>query len=328
MKTALLILAVLLLQLGCGSTPVSTTSVASEIPVPEVKAAPPHWEAPEPQTPEPVYPGKTIDQIFPIIRDHDFREKELKEKSYSIPAGGFEVNIHGFAPRTISRGRNKLFRFKTLTPKEYSSGLVGVSRLLGKRSKQIYTVTVGPGAVCCTNYWITDVSTGKPREIFRSEEFGSFRDPMEVFDADGDGIYELVQFDSAFRYFMDSCGSCSPEPRAVFKYNKKVGRYMPVAGIQQDFIKKSFRLEEKRLEEAFRMLKKDGWKADSDFPDDATPYIVDLFYLGEERKSWAAFERYFADAPYKAKIRAAIKFRVKGSKFLAALKVGLRRKKT
>ena len=27
----------------------------------------------------------------------------------------------------------------------------------------------------------------------------------EIFDEDGDGVYELVQFDSCLRYFKDDC---------------------------------------------------------------------------------------------------------------------------
>lgn len=144
------------------------------------------------------YPGKTIDEIFPFIAEHDFMEENFKGKTYSEKVDKFEITIKNFAPKMIIKDGKTIFNFKTLYPNEYHSNLIGVSHLLGKNSKQIYVVSGGPGGVCCTNYWITEVSGKTPRNIFRSEDFGSFRDAMEIFDADGDGIYELVQFDSAF----------------------------------------------------------------------------------------------------------------------------------
>ncbi len=266
------------------------------------------------------YPGRTIDQIFPIIESHDFMEEDFKQKTYTVNAEGFQVGINNFTPKTISKNGKHLFKFITLTPREYSSNLVGISHLLGKNSKQIYVVANGPGGVCCTNYWITDVSSGTPRNIYRSEDFGSFRDPMEIFDSDGDGIYELMQWDSAFRYFMDDCGSCSPEPRAIFKYDKKTQTYLPAKGVQQDFVKEGFLKTEKWLAETFEKLKtSDDPGEELNFHRSLLAHIVDLFYLGEERKAWKTFDKYFSNDSHTKKIRDEIKSRLRQSKFYQAL---------
>lgn len=266
------------------------------------------------------YPGVTIDQKFSFIESHSFQEKDFKEKTFSVNAEDFQVTIKNFAPKTISKNGKIIFSYKTLYPNEYSSSLVGVSHLLSENSKEIYVVATGPGGVCCTNYWITDVSGEEPKNIFRSEDFGGFRDPMEIFDADGDGIYELMQWDSAFRYFMGDCGSCSPEPRAIFKYDEKLGKYLPAKGIQQDFVKESFLKTEKWLTETSKKLKEaqdPGLKLD--FHRSLLSHIVDLLYLGEESKAWKTFDEYYSNDFDKEKTRTEIKKRLRQSKFYQQL---------
>lgn len=248
-------------------------------------------------------------------------EQDFKGKTYSINVEDFQITVKNFSPQTIGKNGKIIFSFKALYPNDYHSILVGVSHLLGKNSKEIYVVAVGPGAVCCTNYWIMDVSNGKPRNIFRSEDFGGFRDPMEIFDADGDGAYELVQFDSAFRYFMDDCGSCSPEPRAVFKYNRKTGTYLPARGIQQNFVKESLSDAQKGLAETLERLKKEeNLGLELDFHRSLLAHVVQLLYLGDERKAWKTFDKYFPKNFDKEKTRSEIKKRLRESKFYRALK--------
>lgn len=275
------------------------------------------------------YPGVTIDQKFPIIENHDFTDREFQMKSYSVKAEEFQIGIRHFAPKTISKNDKVIFKFKTLYQEGYWSSLVGISHLLGENSKEIYTVASGTGGVCCTNYWITDVSGEKPRNIFRSEDYGEFRDPMEIFDAEGDGIYEIVQFDSAFRYFMGDCGSCSPEPRAVFKYDKKKKEYLPAKGIQQDFVKESFIETEKWLAETQEKIRKETYEKLEkeknlgivlDLHQNLLSHTVDLIYIGEEEKAWEIFDKYFPKNFDKEETRAEIKNRLRDSKFYQALK--------
>lgn len=332
MKKIILTLIFLLWQLGCQNQQISYHNTENAYLAPQAQTAPKNIisntanETPKPgaENNEETYPGVTIDEKFPIIEQHDLQEKDFKEKTYSVNVENFQVIVKNFSPKTISQKEKTIFNYKTLYPNNYWSNLIGVSHLLGKNSKEIYVAATGPGAVCCTNYWITDVSTGTPRNVFRSEDFGNFRDPMEIFDADGDGIYELVQFDSAFRYFMDDCGACSPEPRAVFKYDKKTGTYLPAKGIQQDFVKESFLRTEKWLAETFEKLEKLEKQKDVslvlDFYRNRLAHIVDIFYIGDERRAWKTFDKYFSDDPYKEKTRAEIKNRLQQSKFYQALK--------
>ncbi|HEV7644422.1 MAG TPA: hypothetical protein VGO50_10805 [Pyrinomonadaceae bacterium] len=143
---------------------------------------------------------------------------------------------------------------------------------------------------------------------------------MEIFDADNDGIYELVQWDSAFRYFMDDCGSCSPTPRAVFKYDKTAGVYRPAKGLQQDFAKESFEKTAKKLAADFERIKKgDDPGLEVQFYRDMDAHIADTFYLGEDEKAWQLLNKYYS-GPEKKKVRAAFQERLDRSKFYRALK--------
>ena len=329
MKNALFALTLLLLQLGCQNQPIShnnsdnLNSVSQKQTVAEsaVSNISEQTHKLDEENTEESYSGVTIDQKFPLIEYHYFMEGDFKNKTYSVNAEDFQVTINNFAPQSISKNGKNIFKFKTLSPKDYWASLVGVAHLLGENSKQIYVTASGPGGVCCTNYWIVDISHGTPRNIFRGEDFGGFRNPMEIFDADGDGIYELVQFDSAFRYFMDDCGSCSPEPRAVFKYDKKSGEYLPAKSIQQDFIKEYFVETEKQLAETFEKLSiNEDVSERLDFQRSNLSYIVDLFYLGDERKAWKAFDKYYFGYANKEKIRSEIKNRLRSSKFYQSLK--------
>ena len=263
--------------------------------------------------------GVTIDQQFAILSDHGFSDENYKGKTFRVDALGMQVEVSNFAPKTIRKDSNVLFRFKTRHPNDYWSNLIGVSHLLGPNSNEIYAVSTGPGAVCCTNYWIMDVSSGKPRSIFRSEDFGNFREPMEIFDADRDGVYELVHFDSCFRYFMDDCGACAPEPRAYFKYDKNLGQYRPARGIMEDFVREGMMRTEKSVAEKFASLQDhEDPGAEFDLQKMVLSHFVDLLHVGEEKKAWVFFKKYHPNRTRKE--MQEIQRRLANCKFYQALR--------
>jgi len=242
------------------------------------------------------YPGKTIDEVFGVITDYDFQNPELKNKTFTVSAGDFDVVISRMAPAAIKRRNRTLLKFQTNQAGHYWSGLVGTAHLLGPKSTQVYVVAIGPGAVCCTNYWIADVTDGHPREIFRSEIHGDFRDPMEIFDVDGDGVYELVQFDTCFRYFRDDCGSCSPEPRAYFKYDHLRKQYLPATGIQEEFTNASFAKTESLIREKYAEIKREPDAGNElDLRRIVLEYVADLFHIGKASEAWRAFNKFDGD---------------------------------
>ncbi|MEK7854650.1 MAG: hypothetical protein AAB288_01055, partial [Acidobacteriota bacterium] len=178
----------LLLLLTEGCSPIPMESGPSET----VAAIAQESPSPEPETKsdslQSEYPGKTIDQVFPIVEGHDLQDLEYKDKTFNVSAAGYEVEISRYKPQFLKKDSRRVLKFQVPFD-AYWSNLVGVSKLLGPDSQQIYVVATGPGAVCCTNHWVVDITSGNPKIIFRSQDFGSFRQPMEVFDANKDGIY-------------------------------------------------------------------------------------------------------------------------------------------
>ena len=253
--------------------------------------------SPEPiETPtesKPTYPGLTIDQVFPVLHRASFEEGIAKPRELEYDLDGLTIHTKDYVPLTLEKKGEALFRFPGRGLGGYWATLVGISHLRGPDSKEIYVTASGPGGVCCTNYSIVDISSHEPRAIYHSEDFGSFRDAMEIFDFDGDGVYELVQFDSCLRYFRDDCGSCSPEPCVYFKYSNELGRYSPAKGIVQDFIRDGYARSEKWIDEKYsewRLSKDPGSQVD--LRRSMLAHVADLLHVGEEHKAWSLFRRY------------------------------------
>lgn len=315
----LLIIFIAITAIGCGKEySTADDNVRQAVVISAAKTSP----TPVPETTsdaELEYKGVTIDQIFSITAQISAIDDDGRESKADLNAGGYVLKIEDYVPRTLERNAKVIFRFKKREVGGYWATLIGTSALLGPTSTQIYAVVSGPGGVCCTNYSIVDVSLDRPRSIYQSEDFGSFRDAMEIFDAEGDGIYELMQFDSCFRYFMDDCGSCSPEPRAYFKYDKAKGEYLPIAGIAQDFVLQGHQASEKWLTEKSAVLTRTGDVGlGLDIRRSALAHMVDLVFIGEEQKAWRVFEKYIDDPD--GTTRREIKSRLRACKFYNALK--------
>lgn len=281
-----------------------------------------HFDGVNSPTPESTiekkYPGKMIDEVFPIQFERSFIDKGIDKEVVTTQVDDFELKTRGFTPISLSQHKEEIFYFRPTSYEGYWSNLAGTASLLGRDAKQIYLVATGPGAVCCTNYWIVDVSLKKPRLIFSSEAYGRFRDAMEVFDSDNDGVYELVQFDSCFRYFMEECGTCTPEPRVVFKYDSRYQKYLPAAGIMQDFVKEAMLNTEKDIKEKYEAWK--NGKDDNlkfDLHGIVLDHAVQLMHFGKEKEGWRFLKTY--DPLYDRKLEKEVQGRLKGCLFFKHL---------
>lgn len=283
---------------------VSRTEV-SAIPEPAmvVAAAP----APEPVPEEKSeYPGRSIVQIFPPLADGDISE-EGNKNPYEMKYENYNLKIDGHTPKVLQRDGKNIFRYKVNKTGYWSSG-AGVAHLLGEKSTQIYFVNAGDAGVCCVSYWIVDISAERPREIFRSEDYGrSLYHSMEIFDIDNDGIYEIEQSVSSFRYFMGDCGSCSPEPRAVFKYDKNAGKYLPAKGITQPFLAESREKGEKELIGKLKSRDPEDLAEDNRLSHWVLEKTIDHIYAGNEANGWRFFNKYYPKSSYKEKVRREIR---------------------
>ncbi len=315
----LLIIFIAIAAIGCGKEySTADENVREAVVISGVKTSETPLATASPDV-EPVYKGVSIDQIFPIAAHMSAIDDNGRESKTDFEVEGFVVKIEDYVPRMLMRNEEVIFKFKEREREGYWATLVASAKLLGPASNQIYAVVSGPGGVCCTNYSIVDVSSDRPRSIYHSEDFGSFRSPMEIFDAEGDGIYELMQFDSCFRYFMDDCGSCSPQPRAYFKYDKAKGQYLPVKGVVQEFVREAHRYSDQWLAEKLSEAKRTGDTVSRlDIRRSALAHMVDLLYVGEEERAWDIFEKYVPDS--KGETRSEIKKKLSRCKFYQELK--------
>ncbi len=266
------------------------------------------------QSEEAKYPGASMASVFPVVSSISTIDDNGADEYAELTADDYSVKVKHYLPMSLSKNGQDIFKFRGREIGGYWATGMGISALTGPAAKEVYVVVSGPAAVCCTNYSIIDVSSAKPKSIFHSEEFGSFRDPMEVFDAEGDGVYEIMQFDTCFRYFMDDCGSCTPQPRAYFKFDPRSQRYLPAIGVLQDFVRTDLESTENWIAERSEELKQTGdLKSDVDFRRTVLSHVADLLHIGERSRAWRIFDNYYDDPNQAA--RNEIKARLAACKF-------------
>lgn len=310
------LLSICFLVFACGDAPVEE---CVECP-PEIAVSQDAEMSNTPEQPEESkYPGTYLDEKFPIVSHISAIDGNGAEDIAELNVADYSVTVTNYIPRSLIKNGKDVYTFKKREDDAYLGTAVGTSSLAGKSAKEIYVAVLGPGGVCCTNYSIIDVSSPTPRSIFHSEDFGSFRDPMEIFDAEGDGVYEIVQFDSCFRYFMDDCGSCSPEPRAYFNFDPRLKRYLPARGLLQDFVRDELAKTDKWILEKSTELKQTGnLNYDADFRRVVLSHVADLLHTGEDAQAWQVFNEYYDDPDGAA--RKEIKSRLAACRFYQALR--------
>ncbi len=329
MKTKFMVYArgvtVLILMLFClaaCSSRVQTLAISPPLAaVPTPTSAPDFFSQPLPDD-----PGTYIDEVFPPLTHHDSSmEEDNADTSFDFKYENYLLKIKKNVPQVLLKNGKRWFEYKA-DRESYRTNVIGISRLLGKAKKQLYFVNVGSGAVCCTNYWIVDISSARPKEIYRTEDYGgSLGDPIELFDADGDGVYEMVQAVYAFRYMLDECGTCSPQPRAVLKYDRRAGKYLPAKDIYPPWAAKIWKEEKARVIKAFREKKFDGEGIDRGYSRTVVDLLTHFIYRGREKEAWAFFDKYYVrdgtnyNDKSKTRVRREIKYIINHCRFYQAL---------
>jgi hypothetical protein len=267
------------------------------------------------------YPGVKLEYEFPVLFERPWDLETANSGITDIDVGEALVQFHGFRPVRINNDGRSI-PIKTNEPDDsgyYHSNFGGVARLLGPKTKQIYVEAYGPAGSCCSNFWIVDLTGPVPGNVFRSEDYGEFREGMEIEDVDGDGIYELFMFDNCFRYFAGDCGSCSPQPRVAFKYNVAKRAYLPIKNLQQSFIRSNMKVSEEWFAAKFDKLRTDPEHRDETGVRRSTySYVVDLLHIGQEEEAWRFLQKYAANTP-KEDLKE-MKSRLRSCKYYQALR--------
>lgn len=236
---------------------------------------------PSPET-EIEYPGVFIDSKFPLTETDEFTYQ-----NYKLISSPQERKFSATFPVKITRDGKTIYKFK---PKyEYSrTNGAGVAALLGEKSQQLYYVNI-TGGPCCVHYWIIDVTSGSPKEIFRSDDYNDLSEMIELHDFDNDGTLEISQLVYTFRYFDDLCGSCSPLVHAVFKYDKAKGKYLPARGLYLPYAREYIKQREEQVAEENKNESANGfyWQ----YKVKILEVLLGHIYAGEREKGWKFFEK-------------------------------------
>lgn len=268
---------------------ISSTGTETSSALPTAPQTPQAESSPETQpTPEEEYPGVQLSDKFPEIAVANASENP-KQGKHTLEIEDLLIEFDGYTPISISRSNGRRVKMTTHHPGEYRGYGVGKAELLGKGKEAMYIEFGGISATCCSQVFLIDLSGREPKVVFGSEDYGRFKWGAEVFDAEGDGILEIAMFDSCFRYFMDDCGSCSPEPKAVFKYEGRSGEYVPAKGIRQDFDITYLNRNEEWVKREHDLG--DG-NRDVRYRWTLNQVVVAKLWLGEEEEAWKFFDLY------------------------------------
>ncbi|HZF41457.1 MAG TPA: hypothetical protein VE715_21745, partial [Blastocatellia bacterium] len=125
---------------------------------------------------------------------------------------------------TVRKNGKELSKFETGATGSKDWAKVGLFNFLGGQSPQLIVEGYSGGAHCCWEYRIIDLSPAY-RLLYDSNDWRVGQGLTPV-DLDDDGVFEFIQSVMAFDYFHVSHAR-APFPKAIFKYDKKAGKYLP-----------------------------------------------------------------------------------------------------
>jgi hypothetical protein len=141
-------------------------------------------------------------------------------------------------------------------------------------------------------YWIADVSLNF-RLIYDSTKYRVGHD-LAALDINKDGTYELIQSLHTFWFFDRLCGSCSPNIGIVFKYDERVGKYLPANQLFPQYALEG-------IEENIRAVQSFNSRTDFTKFTDTGEYlgnvlnvVIPYLYAAKVKEAWS-----FYDAEYR-----------------------------
>lgn len=170
---------------------------------------------------------------------------------------------------------------------------MALAPLLGNGKQQLIIEQFSGGAHCCGAYWVYELYP-RVRRIFDGTrwDIGDGFDEMEFSNLDGGRELEFVQKILTFDYFEDMCYAESPEPKIIFKYDRRKMMYYPannrlpsvaLKGIREKI--EAIRSENKRA----KIVNKKGsdeFIALSTYRWDMYDILLAYIYAGKEREAW------------------------------------------
>jgi hypothetical protein len=185
---------------------------------------------------------------------------------------------------------------------------IGLFPFLGGGTKQLVVMQYTGGAHCCWVYKIYDFSP-QLRLIFDGEDYNIGYE-LHPEDLDSDGTQEFTQAVMTFDYFHMSHAS-SVFPTAVFSYNEKRRRYLPVNHKFSSYLLKGMEKDLERVGEERARIAANNVIANERYLSAVMQVTLKYIYAGRRAEGWEFYNLEY-NLNDKDEIKADIKKALKG----------------
>jgi len=209
---------------------------------------------------------------------------------------------------TIKKNGKALERFETGYTMSKDWAKLGLFNFLGANRKQLIVEGYSGGAHCCWEHRVMDLSPTY-RVIYDSHDWDVGYDLNPV-DLDKDGVFEFTQSVMTFDYFYVSHAR-SYFPKAIFKYDKKVGKFLPANRLFPEEVTQNLEVDLAEVARLGLNVNRSDVYGYEEYVAATLRVFLKRVYAGRETQAWAFF-----DAEYKLdnkrKLRADISKQLRG----------------
>src|SRR5262245_61395369 len=209
---------------------------------------------------------------------------------------------------TIKKNGKEVERFENGDMMSKDNAKMGLYNFLGGRKKQLIIEEYTGGGHCCWEYRIIDLSPTY-RVLYDSDDW-DVGYKLKPIDLDKDGNFEFMQSVMTFDYFYVSHAR-SAFPKAIFKYDKKVGEYLPANRLFPTEVTRDIKKDLAEVERFGRYIAPSNVYASEEYVAATLSAFLKRVYAGKEQQAWAFF-----DAEYKLenkrKLRSDIRKQLRG----------------
>src|SRR5262245_26034585 len=152
-------------------------------------------------------------------------------KLESIAKGSENEQIE-FSYAVIKKNGRVLAKFDSFRDGLMNATDIGLFPFLGGKTKQLIISQTLPRT---GRHWIVELAAN-PKVLFDSGDYEVGREEVWTVDLDGDGVYEIWLYVTTFYGEFDQLSvMATPLPKMIFRYDKRVGKYLPANHRYRDY---------------------------------------------------------------------------------------------
>jgi hypothetical protein len=212
------------------------------------------------------------------------KEKRVENVSYSV----------------LKKGGRIIKRFEGLDARLTASDF-GLFNFLGGKTQQLIVAQTLPRS---GRVWIVRLHP-KFRILLDTDAYGDFREEPYIRDIDKDGTYEMINS----MWDFGGIGKAkrpmtTPQPIVIFKYDKKVDRYLPANHVLHEYVPGTIEEEIQKLQT--KIDNSNLIYSEENFYSERASTLLRFIFAGREKEGWEFFDKSYHLSD-KAEVKAAIK---------------------